>query len=172
MTHEDSRPTENPSGEPCALSDVEGPPLARDSGVPYLTDEEVYEMSAPFKACPEHSEAVLTEEELDALTDPPEPPAGKLTVTTGASELPFSLICVECDAGADIPTRERAEREGWTGITDDAYGLSHNQVGLCPDCASRQRVSDGAALEKARAELADMVLLFDTDPTIIGMEDC
>jgi hypothetical protein len=49
-------------------------------------------------------------------------------------DVPFSLVCSECDAGTDIASHDQAVAEGWTGI-DYAPDLPMaNFVGLCPEC--------------------------------------
>jgi len=58
------------------------------------------------------------------------------------SDVPFSLICEECDAGMDIVSHDHALAEGWTEIIYDANGLSANFVGLCPDCRRAQEERD------------------------------
>jgi hypothetical protein len=49
-------------------------------------------------------------------------------------DVPFSLVCSECDAGTDIESHDQATAEGWTDI-DYAPDLPMaNFIGLCPDC--------------------------------------
>jgi hypothetical protein len=51
-----------------------------------------------------------------------------------AMDVPFSLVCRECDAGMDIKDHAQAAANGWTEI-DYAPDLPMaNYVGLCPDC--------------------------------------
>jgi hypothetical protein len=51
-----------------------------------------------------------------------------------AVDVPFSLVCSECDAGTNIESNDQAIAEGWTEI-DYAPDLPMaNFVGLCPDC--------------------------------------
>jgi hypothetical protein len=47
---------------------------------------------------------------------------------------PFTLCCIECDAGVHIETPEQALAEGWIDIEEDFGGLSWNYVGVCPEC--------------------------------------
>lgn len=50
------------------------------------------------------------------------------------TDVPFSLVCSECDAGMNIESLEQATTEGWTEI-DYAPDLPMaNFIGLCPDC--------------------------------------
>ena len=52
-------------------------------------------------------------------------------------DVPFSLVCCECDAGMNVADYEQAMADGWTGI-DYAPDLPMaNYVGLCPDCRER-----------------------------------
>jgi hypothetical protein len=46
---------------------------------------------------------------------------------------PFTLQCVECDAGMDIESPEQAIADGWTEIEEDFDGLSWNYLGRCPE---------------------------------------
>lgn len=49
-------------------------------------------------------------------------------------DVPFSLVCRECDAGMGIESNGQAVADGWTEI-DYAPDLPMaNYVGLCPDC--------------------------------------
>lgn len=51
-----------------------------------------------------------------------------------ADDVPFTLVCSECDAGMDIGSHEQATAEGWADI-DYAPDLPMaNFIGLCPDC--------------------------------------
>lgn len=53
------------------------------------------------------------------------------------TDVAFSLVCSECDAGMDIESNDQAMAEGWTGI-DYAPDLPMaNFVGLCPDCREK-----------------------------------
>ncbi len=49
--------------------------------------------------------------------------------------LPFSLSCDNCVAGGGIETPEQAAELGWTGIREDAEGITWNYLGRCPVCA-------------------------------------
>jgi hypothetical protein len=52
-------------------------------------------------------------------------------------DVPFSLVCSECDAGAGIESHDQATAEGWTNI-DYAPDLPMaNFIGLCPECRER-----------------------------------
>lgn len=51
-----------------------------------------------------------------------------------AVDVPFSLVCSECDAGCNIENQEQAVAEGWSNI-DYAPSLPMaNYIGLCPEC--------------------------------------
>lgn len=53
------------------------------------------------------------------------------------TDVPFSLVCSECDAGMGIASYEQAMAEGWTDI-DYAPDLPMaNFIGVCPDCRER-----------------------------------
>ena len=53
------------------------------------------------------------------------------------NDVPFSLVCCECDAGMEIASYDHAMAEGWTDI-DYAPDLPMASfVGLCPDCRER-----------------------------------
>ena len=53
------------------------------------------------------------------------------------SGMPFSLCCVECDAGMDVQSTLQATADGWTDIQADD-GPQYNFCGICPDCKSGQ----------------------------------
>ena len=53
--------------------------------------------------------------------------------------VPFSLVCVNCDAGSEIASIEEAVAEGWTGIEFDPDLPMANFVGLCPDCRREEQ---------------------------------
>ena len=51
--------------------------------------------------------------------------------------VPFSLSCMDCDAGMDIGSREEAILSGWTNVSEDDDpdgGFWWTWLGLCPDC--------------------------------------
>lgn len=51
-----------------------------------------------------------------------------------SADVPFSLVCSECDAGMNMGSYDQALAEGWAEI-DCAPDLPMaNYVGLCPDC--------------------------------------
>ena len=53
---------------------------------------------------------------------------------TIAAEVPFTLVCRDCDAGIGVDSQEQAVAEGWAEI-DCAPDLPMaNYVGCCPDC--------------------------------------
>jgi hypothetical protein len=57
-----------------------------------------------------------------------------MTPNHPAADVPFTLVCLHCDAGMDIDSHEQAIAEGWTDI-DYAPDLPMaNYVGQCPDC--------------------------------------
>jgi hypothetical protein len=52
-------------------------------------------------------------------------------------DVPFSLVCSECDAGTHIESQDQAMAEGWADI-DYAPDLPMaNFIGLCPECRER-----------------------------------
>jgi hypothetical protein len=52
-------------------------------------------------------------------------------------DVPFSLVCSECDAGTHIESQDQAMAEGWADI-DYAPDLPMaNFIGLCPECGER-----------------------------------
>jgi hypothetical protein len=51
--------------------------------------------------------------------------------------VPFSLVCLECDAGMEIDSHDQAMADGWAEI-DYAPDLPMaNFIGLCPECRER-----------------------------------
>jgi hypothetical protein len=52
-------------------------------------------------------------------------------------DVPFTLVCQECDAGMDIQSHEHALAEGWTDIDYAPDVPMANYVGLCPDCQEK-----------------------------------
>ena len=53
--------------------------------------------------------------------------------------LPFSLECVECDAGMDIQSAEQALLSGWNDVRADD-GPAWNYLGHCPECARDEKL--------------------------------
>lgn len=51
-----------------------------------------------------------------------------------AADVPFSLVCSECDAGMNIDSHDQGAAEGWTDINYAPDLPMANYVGLCPDC--------------------------------------
>jgi hypothetical protein len=52
-------------------------------------------------------------------------------------DVPFSLVCRDCDTGMEIESYEHAVANGWSEI-DYAPDLPMaNFAGLCPDCRER-----------------------------------
>lgn len=49
-------------------------------------------------------------------------------------ELPFSLVCLHCDAGEGLAYEEEAMDAGWTEIEPASDLLQANFLGICPDC--------------------------------------
>ena len=47
--------------------------------------------------------------------------------------VPFSLCCINCDAGMSVVTPEQAILEGWVEIKYNPT-MCYNYVGGCPDC--------------------------------------
>ncbi len=53
------------------------------------------------------------------------------------TDVAFSLVCSECDAGTNVSSHEQAVAEGWSDV-DYAPDLPMaNFVGLCPDCREK-----------------------------------
>lgn len=53
------------------------------------------------------------------------------------TEAPFTLVCLECDAGLDIRSEEQAKAAGWTQIDYAPKLPMANYVGLCADCQEK-----------------------------------
>lgn len=49
-------------------------------------------------------------------------------------EIPFTLVCAECDAGTEIQSKVEALACGWISITYAPDLPMANFVGLCPEC--------------------------------------
>lgn len=49
-----------------------------------------------------------------------------------AAGLPFSLVCVGCDAGDEVGSLAEAQAQGWTRLRADPTGLTWNFLGFCP----------------------------------------
>jgi hypothetical protein len=65
--------------------------------------------------------------------------------------VPFSLVCSECDAGTHIKSQDQAMAEGWADI-DYAPDLPMaNFIGLCTDCG--ERFGNWPATDGTRAPL-------------------
>jgi hypothetical protein len=64
------------------------------------------------------------------------------------SQVPFTLVCADCDAGMDITSREQALAAGWSDITFAPDLPMANYVGLCPSCRTAQERADQAAREE------------------------
>ena len=52
-----------------------------------------------------------------------------------STDMPFSLVCSECDAGMNIESYDQALAEGWAEIEFAPDLPMANFIGLCPDCA-------------------------------------
>ena len=52
-------------------------------------------------------------------------------------DVPFTLVCQECDAGMDIHSHEQALAAGWTDIDYAPDMPMANYVGLCPECQEK-----------------------------------
>lgn len=61
------------------------------------------------------------------------------------NDVPFSLVCINCDAGMDISSMEEAIARGWTSIECDPDLPMANFVGYCPDCRREERKRLGLA---------------------------
>lgn len=49
-------------------------------------------------------------------------------------EIPFTLVCRNCDAGTEIESQAQAVADGWTDIEYAPELPMANYVGCCPDC--------------------------------------
>jgi hypothetical protein len=49
-------------------------------------------------------------------------------------DVPFSLVCICCDAGMGIESFEQALAAGWTAIEFAPDLPMANYLGVCPDC--------------------------------------
>lgn len=49
-------------------------------------------------------------------------------------DVPFSLVCVQCDAGMEIGSYAEARAEGWSDIHYAPDLPMANFVGYCPAC--------------------------------------
>ena len=47
---------------------------------------------------------------------------------------PFTLTCVDCDAGTDVKSMVEAAKSGWSSIEETSDLMEANYIGLCPDC--------------------------------------
>jgi len=56
------------------------------------------------------------------------------------NDVPFSLVCINCDAGSHLHSVEGAVTEGWTDIEFAPDLPMANWLGLCPEC---RREEDG-----------------------------
>jgi hypothetical protein len=54
------------------------------------------------------------------------------------ADVPFSLVCEDCDGGMEIRSYEEAIRMGWTDITYTLDLPMANFLGVCPDCRQRR----------------------------------
>ena len=50
------------------------------------------------------------------------------------NDVPFSLVCLNCDAGSHLESEEEALAEGWTDIEFAPDLPMANWLGLCPIC--------------------------------------
>jgi len=49
-------------------------------------------------------------------------------------DVPFTLVCINCDAGMEIESSEQALAAGWTEIEFAPDLPMANYLGVCPDC--------------------------------------
>lgn len=49
-------------------------------------------------------------------------------------DVPFTLTCIQCDAGTDIESFEHAMEQGWRLIEYTPDLPMANFLGVCPDC--------------------------------------
>lgn len=50
------------------------------------------------------------------------------------NDVPFTLVCINCDAGDHLNSEQEALAEGWTDIEFAPDLPMANWLGLCPDC--------------------------------------
>lgn len=58
-----------------------------------------------------------------------------------AVNCPFSLCCIDCDAGTDVESAEGAIQLGWTDMLFAPEMANCNYIGMCPDCL-RERIAE------------------------------
>jgi len=51
-----------------------------------------------------------------------------------ADDIPFSLVCIHCDAGMDMATLDQAIADGWLLVEFAPDSPMANCLGLCPNC--------------------------------------
>lgn len=56
--------------------------------------------------------------------------------------IPFSLVCVDCDAGMDMPNLAAALAAGWQAIELCPDLPQANYLGLCPECVDAEQDDD------------------------------
>lgn len=56
--------------------------------------------------------------------------------------VPFSLVCVDCDAGMDMPNLAAALAAGWQAIELCPDLPQANYLGLCPECVDAEQDDD------------------------------
>jgi hypothetical protein len=54
------------------------------------------------------------------------------------ADVPFSLVCEQCDAGMEIGSFSEALAAGWTDVRPAPDLPSANYLGLCPDCRAEE----------------------------------
>ncbi len=50
------------------------------------------------------------------------------------NDFPFTLVCINCDAGDRIHSEAEALAEGWTDVEFAPDLPMANWLGVCPDC--------------------------------------
>jgi hypothetical protein len=55
---------------------------------------------------------------------------------------PFTLCCVDCDAGMDLLTPEAAIEAGWVEIEEAFDCPTANYLGICAECQERPTEPD------------------------------
>jgi hypothetical protein len=50
------------------------------------------------------------------------------------ADVPFTLVCCECDAGMEIASSDEAVAAGWSEIDYAPRLPMANFLGVCPDC--------------------------------------
>ena len=60
------------------------------------------------------------------------------------SDVPFTLVCVDCDAGMEITSYDEAIANGWTDIEYAPDLPMSNYLGWCPACRREETGASSA----------------------------